>query len=201
MGCKGHKMLFWSMAYLQPTKRWFSKEMVFNQIGGSFCKMVICATFHISNTKDFLKPCFEIYCVPRVIFRMLWEFLSSAPKWSIFHLPYYNYIVLAKWPFSPLFKFSSFYEYYVFFRFFFLIEQLNVIIGSLCLLFTAFYFQFCLRDTEKKKRQKNYRWAQENGRFCFFQNVCMGKLRVFCVNMHCNLQYGSQNKLNYRSQT
>ena len=123
MGCKGHKMLFWSMAYLKPTKRWFSKEMVFNQIGGSFCKMVICATFHISNTKDFFKPCFEIYCAPRIIFRKLWEFLSSAPKWSIFHLPYYNYIVLTKWLFPPLFKFSSFYEYYVFFRFFFFFNR------------------------------------------------------------------------------
>ena len=51
---------------------------------------------------------------------------------------------------------------------FFLIEQLNVIIGSLSLLFTALYFQFCLRDTEKKKK-KNYRWAQENGRFRFFR--------------------------------
>ena len=40
--------------------------------------------------------------------------------------------------------------------FFFLIEQLNVIIGFLSLLLTAFYFQFCLRDTEKKNRQSNY---------------------------------------------
>ena len=45
----------------------------------------------------------------------------------------------------------------VFFNFFFfLIEQLNVIIGFLSLLLTAFYFQFCLRDTEKKNRQSNY---------------------------------------------
>ena len=39
--------------------------------------------------------------------------------------------------------------------FFFLIEQLNVIIGFLSLLLTTFYFQFCLRDTEKKIRQSN----------------------------------------------
>ena len=62
-------------------------------------------------------------------------------------------------------------------------------------------FLILLARHRKNKPQKNYRWAQENGRFCFFQNVCMKKLRVFCVNMHCNLQYGSQNKLNYRSQT
>ena len=57
------------------------------------------------------------------------------------------------------------------------------------------------RHRKKKKRLKNYRWALENGRFSFFQNVCMKKLRVFCVNMHRNLQYGSQKNLNYRSQT
>ena len=44
----------------------------------------------------------------------------------------------------------------VFSNCFFLIEQLNVIIGFLSLLLTTFYFQFCLRDTEKKNRQSNY---------------------------------------------
>ena len=163
--------------------------------------MVICATFHISNTKDFFKPCFEIYCAPRVIFRMLWEFQSSAPKWSIFHLPCYNYIVLTKWPFPPLFKFSSFYEYYVFFRFFFFNRTTQCDYWFFVSTLYSIVFSILLARHRKKKRQKNYRWAQENGRFCFFQNVCMKKLRVFCVNMHCNLQYGSQNKLNYRSQT
>ena len=37
--------------------------------------------------------------------------------------------------------------------------------------------------------------------FVFFQKVCVKKLRVFCVKMHWNLQYGSQNKLNHRIQT
>ena len=44
----------------------------------------------------------------------------------------------------------------VFSNCFFLIEQLNVIICFLSLLLRAFYFQFCLRDTEQKNRQSNY---------------------------------------------
>ena len=87
---------------------------------------------------------------------------------------------------------------------FFLIEQLNVIIGSLSLLFTALYFQFCLLNTEKKKNDKKITGGHKRmADFVFSECVHKKKkkLRVFCVNMHCNLQYGSQNKLNYRSQT
>ena len=84
---------------------------------------------------------------------------------------------------------------------FFLIEQLNVIIGSLSLLFTALYFQFCLRDTEKKKKKKITGGHKRMADLVFSECVHKKKLRVFCVNMHCNLQYGSQNNLNYRSQT
>ena len=56
----------------------------------------------------------------------------------------------------------------MFFRFFFLIEQLNVIIGSLSLLFTALYFQFCLRDTEKKKNTKKLQVGTREWQICFF---------------------------------
>ena len=83
----------------------------------------------------------------------------------------------------------------VFSNCFFLIEQLNVIIGFLSLLLTAFYFQFCLRDTEKKKRQKNYRWAQENGRFCFFR-MCAWKNSVYFVST-CIATYSMEARISW----
>ena len=69
----------------------------------------------------------------------------------------------------------------MFFRFF-LIEQLNVIIGSLSLLFTALYFQFCLLNTEKKKNDKKITGGHKRmADFVFSECVHKKKKKTPCI--------------------
>ena len=90
----------------------------------------------------------------------------------------------------------------MFFRFFFfLIEQLNVIIGSLSLLFTALYFQFCLRDTEKKKKDKKITGGHKRMADFVFSECVHKKNSLYFVSTCIATSSISQNKLNYRSQT
>ena len=73
----------------------------------------------------------------------------------------------------------------------------DVVFGLLSLLFTAFSFQFCLRDTDShdKKNNKLLGTHEMVSYFVFSWQVCMERVHMFCVNKHQNLQYGSQSNL------
>ena len=53
----------------------------------------------------------------------------------------------------------------------------DVVFGLLSLVFTAFSFQFCLRDTDShdKKKQETFRYARNDVLFCFFLASVHGK--------------------------